>query len=185
MSVDASIISPYFTDFEEGSDYTEQAETSECDLITFLAVAQKVQVDILPITWQSARGIIGVGATSTIYEASINSQPSFAFKCIKYQGEGESLKTYNFLTLINEVTALSQLRGHPNILELQGICWDVIADDEVLPVLVLEKAPFGNLYTFLERPVGRDLSIPERLSLSVDIGTAIIHMHSHGMIIRS
>ncbi len=181
MSVGASIISPYFTDFEEGSDYTEQAETSECDLITFLAVAQKVQIDILPITWQSARGIIGVGATSTIYEASINSQTSFAFKCIKYQ----SLKTYNFRTLINEVIALSQLRGHPNIVELQGICWDVTADDEVLPVLVLEKAPFGDLYTFLKRPVGRDLSIPERLSLSVDIGTAIIYMHSHGMIIRS
>lgn len=185
MSVDASIISPYFTDFDEGSDYTEQAETSECDLITFLAVAQKVQVDILPITWQSARGIIGVGATSTIYEALINSQTSFAFKCIEDQLRRKSWKTSNFQTLINEVTILSQLRGHPNIVELQGICWDVTADDEVLPVLVFEKAPFGDLYSFLKRPVGRDLSILKRLSLSVDIGTAVIHMHSHGMIIRS
>lgn len=177
---------PIFTQLvtnKVGSEHGEQAEVSKCDFITFLAVAQKMQVDILPITWQSARGMIGKGATSTIYEALINSQTSFAFKCTSdYR---KLLNTNDFQFLINEVTVLSQLREHPNIVELQGICWDVTADDEVWPVLVFEKAQFGDLYNFLKLPVGRDLSIPERLSLCVDIGTAIIDMHSHGMIIRS
>ena len=76
------------------------------------------------------------------------------------------------------------LREHPNIVELQGICWDVPADDEVWPVLVFEKTQFGDLYNFLRVPVGRDLSITERLKLCVDVGTAIIDMHSLGRIIR-
>jgi serine/threonine protein kinase len=185
MSADTFEFSTYVADTKVRSEHGEQAEGSECDLITFLAVAQKLQVDILPITWQSARGMIGKGATSTIYEALINSQTSFAFKCISGHQEQWFLKTNSFRTLINEVTMLSQLRGHPNIVELQGICWDVTADDEVWPVLVFEKTQFGDLYNFLKLPVGRDLSISERLSLCVDIGTAIIDMHSHGMIIRS
>jgi len=186
MSAGTSQFSQFVRDIEAGSEDGIQAEeVSECDLITFLAVAQKMQVDILPITWQSARNMVGRGATSTIYEALINSQTSFAFKCISDDQKQKLWKTNNFQTLINEVTVLSQLREHPNIVELQGICWDVTADDEVWPVLVFEKAQFGDLYNFLKLPVGRDLSIPERLSLCVDIGTAIIDMHSHGMIIRS
>lgn len=184
MSAGTSQFSQFVTDIVVGSEYGKQAEVSECDLITFLAVAQKMQVDILPITWQSAWNIVGRGATSTIYEALINSQTSFAFKCISDRKQKLS-KTNSFQTLINEVTVLSQLREHPNIVELQGICWGITADDEVWPVLVFEKAQFGDLYNFLKLPVGRGLSIPERLSLCVDIGTAIIDMHSHGMTIRS
>ena len=162
-----------------------QPEVSEYDLITFLAVVQKVQVCILPITWQSAPVEIARGGRSTIYEAFVNWQMNFALKCVSDRQKQKLLKTNNFRTLINEVTMLSQLRGHPNIINLQGICWDLTTEDEVWPVLVFEKAPFGDLYDFLKRPVGRDLSFHERLSLCVDIGKAVIDMHSHGILIRS
>ena len=171
-------------DSDEGFESTIQAEVSEYDLITFLAVVQKMQVGILPITWQSAPVEIARGGTSAIYEASMKSQTSFALKCVPDRQKQKLLKTNSFQTLINEVTMLSQLRGHPNIIDLQGICWDLTTEDEVWPVLVFEKAPFGDLYDFLKRPVGRDLSFHERLSLCVDIGNAVIDMHSHGTLIR-
>ena len=178
------MVSRYMTDSEEGFESTIQAEVSEYDLITFLAVVQKVQVVIIPITWQSAPVEIARGARSTIYEAFINWQTNFALKCVSDRQKQKLLKTNSFRTLINEVTVLSQLRGHRNIIELKGICWDVTTDDEVWPVLMFEKAPFGDLYDFLKRPVGRDLSFPERLSLCIDIGNAVIDMHSHGILIR-
>jgi hypothetical protein len=47
---------------------------------------------------------------------------------------------------------------------------------------VFEKTHFGDLYNFLRLPVGRDLSIAERLKLCVNVGTAIIDMHALGRI---
>jgi hypothetical protein len=145
-----------------------------------------MQVEILPITWQAARGIVGKGRTSRINQAAMNLQTSFAFKCVSKKQKRETPKAEILQTLISEVTVLSHhlLREHPNIVELQGICWDVSAD-EVWPVFVFEKTQFGDLYTFLQLPVGRDLSITERLKLCVDVGSAIIDMHSLGRILRS
>jgi hypothetical protein len=54
---------------------------------------------------------------------------------------------------------------------------DIPSDEEVWPVLVFEKAQFGDLYSFATLPVGRDLCIAERLKLCVDVGTAIMDMH--------
>ena len=181
MSVDTFITSHLITNpHGEESEYNEQAEVPECDLVTFLAVTQKLQVDIFPITWNSARELIGFGLTATVHEALINSQTSFAFKRTR---QHKLNRARGLQALINELAVLSQLREHPNTVELHGICWDVRAYD-VWPVLVFEKAQFGDLSNFLKLLVGRDLFLPERLSLCVDIGTAIIYMHSNGMKIR-
>lgn len=149
------------------------------DLITFLDVVQRLQVAILPITWQTARQPVGAGATSEIKQALINLQTSFAFKCVSDMQKREQSETKILQALISEMTVLGHpsIRGHPNIVELQGICWDVPSDNEVWPVLVFEKSQFGDLYNFATLPVGRDLRIDERLELCMDIGTAIIYMH--------
>ena len=53
------------------------------DFISFLAIAQKLEIDFLPITWQSTREAIGIGGTARIDQALLNLQTSLAFKRIK------------------------------------------------------------------------------------------------------
>jgi len=157
------------------------------DLITFLAAVQRAKVDILPITWQSARRPIGMGGTSNINKASINLETSFAFKCVSDTQKRDQDEAKILQALISEIAVLSHpsIREHPNIIELQGICWDVPSDHEVWPVLVFEEAQFGDLYNFATLPVGRDLCIAERLKLCVDIGTAIIDMHFNSKLLKT
>ena len=71
------------------------------------------------------------------------------------------------------------VRDHPNVLSLEGICWDVVSGGEkVWPVLVFEKARNGDLLTFMGQAKGRGLAMVERLNMCVDIAIAVMHMHS-------
>lgn len=83
-----------------------QGTNAPYDLITFLAVIQKLQIEILPITWQAARQPIGVGATGQINEAQINLYTSFAFKCVSDRQKERESKGAIIQILINEVTVL-------------------------------------------------------------------------------
>jgi hypothetical protein len=162
-----------------------QVTNAPYDLITFLAVIQRLQIDILPITWQAARQPIGVGATGRINEALINLHTSFAFKCVSDRQKERESEEAIIRVLINEVIVLGHesIRNHPNIVELQGICWDVASgdkgDDKVWPVLVLKKTQYEDLYNFATLPVGRELCFAERLKLCIDVSTAIWDMHSN------
>jgi hypothetical protein len=58
------------------------------------------------------------------------------------------------------------IRCHPNIVELQGIRWDIAtklncnynnAEKTVWPVLVLQKSQFGDLYQFMNLSIGQEL----------------------------
>jgi len=82
---------------------------------------------------------------------------------------------------------------YPNILELQGICWDVAPkeyssssghsadysplNNKLWPVLVFEKSHFGDLNYFAKLESGRGLSFQARLKLCLEIGCAIRDMH--------
>ena len=166
------------------SQQSAQGTDASYDLITFLAVIQKLRIGILPITWQPARQVIGAGASSRIKEALINHHTSFAFKCVQDNWKATGTEGTIIRTLINEILVLghASVRKHPNIVELQGVCWDVVSDERgerVWPVLVFEKAQYGDLYNFATLPVGRDLCIAERLKLCMDVGTAISDMQSN------
>ena len=165
---------------------SEQPVDTQYDFITFLAVVQRAQISILPITWQSALQPIGTGATSNINEALINLQTSFAFKCASDKQKQHVPEANILQALISEITVLGHpsIRERPNIVHLQGICWDVSSDDKVWPALVFEKTQFGDLYNFATLPIGRDLCISERLKLCVDVGTAIMDMHSNGTLLK-
>jgi hypothetical protein len=174
-----------------GSNDTVPKETAAYDFITVLAVAQKLQVEILPITWQSTRELAGRGKTSEISQSSINLQTSLAFKRVakkdkRYEPEGQI-----FQSVINEITALCHpsIRNHPNIVELQGICWDIpvkedIDDNEMVervwPALVFEKSEFGDLGHFATMPICRELGFKDRLELCMGIGIAVADMHCNG-----
>ncbi|KAI1284233.1 TPR-like protein [Xylaria sp. FL0933] len=161
------------------------ARPKRFSILSFLATAQTLGVTILPITWEAARQDVGSGGTSKIHESLANLRTSLAFKRIHEISKQEKTDSELFRILANEVTILSHpiVREHENIAQLQGICWDISPDDgKPWPVLVFEKSQFGDLYDFASLPVGRDMDVSNRIKLCVDIGTALLDMHSCNII---
>ncbi|KAH8885906.1 kinase-like protein [Thozetella sp. PMI_491] len=159
-----------------------------CNFITFLAAAQKLGIPFLPLTWQAKRELLGRGGTSQVNQALVNLQTSFAFKRVAFKDKMDEPEGEILQRLINEMTVLRNptIQDHPNILELQGICWDVPLDDpsdgKIWPVLVFEKSQFGDLRHFAKLDIGRNLSPGQRLELCLEIGSAIAHMHSSQLV---
>jgi len=87
----------------------------------------------------------------------------------------------DFLPLISEVLILSQppIRSHPNIVNLEGICWEITPRTEkAVPVLVFEKAVW-DLQQFMKVNEGMNMSIDDRLKICADIGNAIMALHAY------
>ena len=171
-----------------------------CDFITFLVIAQSLQIDFLPITWQHGLRNIGEGATGEIREALLDKNTSFAFKrrLFKKSFSFEEFKGQNLPTLVAETSILHtpSICSCPNIIDLVGVCWEVFYEDEfalsrdepvdfskaaVIPVLVFQKSKFGDLHTFMMHGAGKTLSFDERLHLCIGVAEAISRMHAHGM----
>ena len=155
------------------------------NLLSFLATAQALEIEFLPITWQTARKAMGQGGTSRITQAPANIQMSLAFKVVKDEEKIEKTEAELFQMVTNEITVLGHpsVKEHPNIAQLQALCWDV-SDEKVWPVLVFEKSQFEDLYSFVTLPVEEDLDVHQRLKLCIDVGEAMIYMHSHSKSLR-
>lgn len=155
-----------------------------CDFISFLGTARSLGIDFLPITWQPALERVGQGATAEVREALIALQTSFAFKRFQPRTQGTNIqipKSGIFQALMNELLVLGcpTVRNHPNIIRLEGICWDVSScDDNILPVLVFQKARYGDLYEFMKHELGGNLTFEARIGLCADIAAAVIYLHS-------
>jgi len=150
------------------------------DFISLLGAAQRLLIDFLPIKWQPALDNVGEGGTAVIREAMIDLQSNFAFKCIKYAQQDERRV---FRELISELVVLGHdpVRTHPNIVRLEGICFDTPpGSDQVWPVLVFEKTECGDLERFANSGAGRKLSLADRSKLCADIGTAVKDLHAYG-----
>jgi hypothetical protein len=150
------------------------------DFLAFLGIAQSLNIDFLPITWQPELDRAGRGGTADICQTLIMLQTSYAFKRLVHSLPAK--KTKNFKALIAEIAVLGHpsIRGHDHITALEGICWDVDSEtEEVWPVLVFGKAQHGDLMTFLELGEGKKLSLKERLKLCFDIVTGVMDMHSN------
>ena len=167
------------------------------DLITFLGVAQTLNIQFLPITWQEIMEPLGHGGTSKISQASVDSETTFAFKRITDEEKYNETEERIFRLLINELTVLQHevFRLNPKIPQLEGICWDVtpgkgnqyvdkaatdlVSDDKVWPVLVFEATRHGDLQNFLVSPEGKAMSAVERLELCLSIGETISEMQDY------
>ncbi|KAF5614656.1 serine threonine kinase [Fusarium tjaetaba] len=170
--------------------------TSGWNLITFLAVVQKLEIKILPVAWEPGRQLIGRGGTSQINQSVVTLQASFAFKRVSEEDRLNKTEEDIYRCLINEVLVLChpRVRGHSNILDLQGVCWDVSPENQdaaspdlekqyrIWPVLVFEKSQLGDLFDFAGRPNTQKLTIMERWMICLDIGKAIAHMQSSNVI---
>ena len=154
------------------------------DLIAFLAVVQKCNVDFLPIAWQPALDILGQGGSGTISQSTFITDMPLAFKRFHEGGDsGSGDSGMDFLPLISEVLILSQppIQEHPNIVNLEGVCWEIKPRTEkAVPVLIFEKASW-DLQQFMSVSEGKNISIDDRLKICADIGSAILTMHAYGL----
>ena len=140
------------------------------DMISFLAPAQNYEVELVPVVWEEGRGLLGQGGTARINQTMFHThlpvdpsedadplkdtdskETSFAFeRTSQYQmGTGDEwLGLYDTLTM--ELTVLRQqaVRDHPNIVDLEGICWEVTKNNKIYPVLLFEKGQWGDLSSF-------------------------------------
>ena len=151
------------------------------DVITFLAAAQWRKIDILPITWQPALDTVGRGATAEIQQSIINLAMTFAFKRYFTSSDPHKITT-RYQAILAELCILGHpaIKEHPNIVKLQGVCWDVVTEDEVWPVLVTKKAKFGNLHDFMASDEAILLKPYHCLNLIAGILNAVATMHSYG-----
>ena len=149
------------------------------DLVTFLAVVQRNRLDLLPFTWSPTLDTVGRGGTAEIRQSLIRLQQSFAFKRF-WPPMGMSSEDTFFRVLVSEISVLGHplVKTHPNILALYGICWDVLPEGMVWPVLVFEKASMGNLKEFIRSDEGKSITFADKLKICADVSAGIRDMHS-------
>ena len=158
----------------------------------------------LTITWQPALDRIGQGATAEIREAIATIQFSFAFKrpVIRSSFDCEAFERRLLPCLIDEISILGhpRMRKHPNIIDLEGICWEIISkkgmrisreipldfttgDQGIMPVLVFQKSKYGDLYQFMMQDGVKELGFSDMIEISIDVARAIEEMHSQGRLL--
>jgi len=158
------------------------------DLISFLALVQSFKVDILPITWQPQLGRLGTGASGLISQSFITLRISLAFKRFKgvetlaatAADMGVAPLEEAFRCFATELRVLREpwVRRQENVIDLLGICFEAKYADGVLwPVLVFEKAPFGNLRQFLDSELGERLTLQTKLGICQNCVLALATMH--------
>ena len=155
---------------------------SHNDFISFLAVVQFYEIDFVSLTWQQARGRLGRGGTSEIWQSNYAKRTDFVFKRMKSAITDSVDLENSFNALVSEITILSHplIRHHQNIINLEGISWEIHSKShKVWPVLVLEKAQLGDLKSFMNSEQGRTTTIRDRLELCTDIASATIALHSN------
>jgi hypothetical protein len=144
-----------------------------------------LKVPTLPVSWQSATKLVNVkGGTSQIYELDLGLDQSFVFK---YVGGDDNLNPFEMnpkkgaviRAIINELLVLT-VRLDTFLAHEEGICWDVLENDEIWPVLVLAKSHHKDLEDFLTSPIGRDLGETERMSFCMEVTAGLGNLHSLG-----
>ena len=152
---------------------------AQSDLIAFLSIVQKYNVDYLPITWQPALSTLGDGGSGTISQSTFMSKKPLAFKRFHDSENPDAI----FLPMMSEVLILSQppIQNHPNIVDLEGVCWEIKPSTEkAVPVLIFEKASW-DLQQFMNVPEGRDMMFEDRLKICADVGGAVAALHAYGL----
>ena len=168
-----------FSRYSASASHTNRAAQS--DLIAFLSIVQKYNVDYLPITWQPALSTLGGGGSGTISQSTLMSKKHLAFK--RFHDSDSENPDGGFLPMMSEVLILSQpsIQNHPNIVDLEGVCWEIKPRTEkAVPVLIFEKASW-DLQQFMNVPEGRDMVFEDRLKICADIGGAIVVLHAYGL----
>ncbi|RFU74987.1 serine threonine kinase [Trichoderma arundinaceum] len=165
------------------SQVAKTANDSPYNLLSLLATAQEKEVDFLPITWDEATA--DRGGQASISQSFFNEKLSYVFKRLHRNFKYPAEEIIALRAVISEVIILGhpEIRGHPNVVRLVGVCFEIDRQTKIpWPVLVFQKAEYGDLKKFMDSPRGRELGLRERLDLCVDIAAAITLMHREGII---
>jgi serine/threonine protein kinase len=155
--------------------------STTADIVSYLAVASTWKVDLIPYTWLPSLGHIGQGQSGTIQQSIADLQTSFAFKTFdRLEAEEAFEEAMSELRILG----IPMIREHTNIVNLEGICWNVLPSGGVLPVLVFEKTGLGSLASFMKNSPDT-ISIETRIHLIVDILRAVDKLHSCGQFLRT
>jgi hypothetical protein len=71
-----------------------------------------------------------------------------------------------------------QIRALPNIITLEGICWNVLAEGDAVSVLVFDKTDLGNLSGFMLKSWYEDRTMDLRLKLACNIVRGLLGLQS-------
>lgn len=134
---------------------------SHCNFIYFCGLVQGLGLDFLPITWQPYVGLGGSGATSKIRQSLLGTDLSLAFKSISVSDTSRSYtsseKQIIFALFIAEIKPMANraVLMSPYIQHVDGICWSLSnSTGAVDPVLVYERASYGDLYHYMSSDEG-------------------------------
>ena len=172
--------------FESASPAAIKKQTIEShDFLSFLEIAQTLNIDFIPVSWDIGRARIGHGGTADISQSSINVETAFAFKRLasidSSRFKPDKKLIYEALAAEIRILGHKYFCEHTYINRLEGVCWDVEpTTEEVFPALLFEKAPHGDLMIFMEHGTGNSLSREKRLELCAHIATAVSDLHHNG-----
>ncbi|KAJ6258751.1 hypothetical protein Dda_6804 [Drechslerella dactyloides] len=168
------------------------------NLLRVLTTAQSREIDFVGITWQAALGTIGKGGEGEISQADISIKDKFAFKRSVAIGTKAKDDSDIFQELNSEVQVLGhpKIRQHPNIVSLEGLCWEINVrpggrdwlgratpdKEKAWPVLILDKAPHGDLEKFMRTEKGRAIKLENRMQLCAQVASALKTMHMNNII---
>ena len=141
-------------------------EDPHANVLYLLTVAQELHIDFLPFSYQPGLEVIGAGGTSKLRQSRINLQTSFAFKQLENSLNDMQASVLDeakaFRALIAEVSLLNNaaIRGHPHVIKLEGISWEISKDEEKLrPVLVFEKSRYADMRKVLRSEEGKTIKV--------------------------
>ena len=155
-------------------------DSDHLTMYCFLSLAQSHELEIMPITWEPGREVLGRGASGHVNQSLIDIRTSLAFKTHNSAGQNELAIQELLRAWMLEIAILRhpQIRQHPNVIELEGIAWEINPSySTILPVLVYQRSQLGTLSMYIERNVGR-LSLSHRLKLCFDLASALEMLHS-------
>ena len=187
--------SAYYSNFLPGDDGAALADgqpslqrCSRNDLISFLSLVTRLKVDTFQLSWEEGTPALGHGGTALVNQAAIREEQGMAFKRVglnegdaKIKSVGGTPESRLYKVLISEVYLLTHpsVRNHPNIVDLEAICWEVdfaYQAPRILPVLIFQKAPYGDLESFIM------LQGPLETELVMEVFCVILRVveHLHG-----
>lgn len=171
------------SEFSETTESLSSTKTPEEDLVSVMALAQRLSFNFLPITWQQGLGLLGRGNTADVSHSVVNTRTRFAFKRIRPRSNAPDAVQKSLRVLVNELEILGAagLRGHPGIIECEGICFErKYGFLDLFPVLVFPRASHGTLKQFMGTDEGMRASMEERIQTCIKMAAAIRQLHTLG-----
>jgi hypothetical protein len=171
-----------------------QGDPDHQNFIHFLQMAISLNVGLLPLASDPAFETLGSGATGVVKQSQLNAETWIAFKRFEvesvYPGvRDEEFRNRQYGALISELNILGhrEIRRHPNIISLVGVCFEIIPRSNVaMPVLALAKAHHADLVISLyemPRLVGLPRDSFPLLVICGEIAKGLEMLHQSGKVL--